>query len=172
MQRQSYYEAKPETSRERATRSCHFAHIIARKEVQEPWFLLALLPTFLVGALRKYAGGIFLASDLGGYAAGASAVFTQRDWEKWAAGGRPRPRRDDPSKNKSQKANAGRQSGVCFTINQKQKSHLFARMDTLLALRHLVARLTTPTTSSTTPRPAKSRFSAIYRRSLLHVFPG
>ena len=41
-----------------------------------------------VGALRKYAGGIFLASDLGGYAAVASAVFTQRDWEKWVAEGR------------------------------------------------------------------------------------
>ena len=37
-----------------------FVQCIARKEVQEPWFLLALLPTFPVGALRKHAGGMFL----------------------------------------------------------------------------------------------------------------
>ena len=57
----------------------------ARREENE---VVAIPLTFLVGALRKYAGGIFLASDLGGYAAVASAVFTQRDWEKWVAEGR------------------------------------------------------------------------------------
>ena len=44
----------------------------------------------IVGTLRKYAGGIFLASDLGSYAAVASAVFTQRDRAK-----APRPRGDE-----------------------------------------------------------------------------
>ena len=43
-----------------------------------------------VGALRKYAGGIFLASDLGGYAAVASSWFCTAQL-KWVAGGRPRP---------------------------------------------------------------------------------
>ena len=43
---------------------------------------MAFWGTFAVGALRKYAGGIFLASDLGSYAAVASAVFTQRDRAK------------------------------------------------------------------------------------------
>ena len=42
-----------------------------------------------VGALRKYAGGIFLASDLGGYAAVAS-IWGCTARRKWAAGGRPR----------------------------------------------------------------------------------
>ncbi len=36
MQRQSYYETKLEILRERAARSCNFAHIIARKEVKKP----------------------------------------------------------------------------------------------------------------------------------------
>ena len=43
---------------------------------------MAFLVTFAVGTLRKYASGIFLVSDLGGYAAVASAVFTQRDRAK------------------------------------------------------------------------------------------
>ena len=51
---------------------------------------MAFWGTFAVGALRKYAGGIFLASDLGSYAAVASAVFTQRDRAK-----APRPRGDE-----------------------------------------------------------------------------
>ena len=47
-----------------------------------------------VGALRKHAGGMFLASDLGGYAAVASIWFcTAR--QKWVAEGRPRPRGDE-----------------------------------------------------------------------------
>ena len=47
---------------------------------------MAFLVPFAVGALRKYAGGIFLASDLGSYAAVASAVFTQRDRAKVTRG--------------------------------------------------------------------------------------
>ena len=43
---------------------------------------MAFLVTFAVGTLRKYASGIFLVSDLGGYAAVAAAVFTQRDRAK------------------------------------------------------------------------------------------
>ena len=43
---------------------------------------MAFLVTFAVGTLRKYASVIFLVSALGGYAAVAAAVFTQRDWAK------------------------------------------------------------------------------------------
>ena len=35
-----------------------------------------------VGALRKHAGGMFLASDLGGYAAVVSSVLAQYDAAK------------------------------------------------------------------------------------------
>ena len=65
---------KKEILCKRVVRAYDLAQRVARKEVQEPRFLLALLPTFPVGALRKYAGGIFLASDLGGYAAVASIL--------------------------------------------------------------------------------------------------
>ena len=38
---------------------------------------------------RRYLmDGLHNLRDLGGYAAVASAVFTQRDWEKWVAEGR------------------------------------------------------------------------------------
>ena len=69
MQRRFDHETKRKSLCDRVVRAYNLAQREARKEVQEPWFLLALLPTFPVGALRKYAGGIFLASDLGGYAA-------------------------------------------------------------------------------------------------------
>ena len=80
---------KKEILCKRVVRAYDLAQRVARKEVQEPRFLLALLPTFPVGALRKYAGGIFLASDLGGYAAVAS-IWGCTARRKWAAGGRPR----------------------------------------------------------------------------------
>ena len=66
---------KKEILCKRVVRAYDLAQRVARKEVQEPRFLLALLPTFPVGALRKYAGGIFLASDLSGYAAETALSF-------------------------------------------------------------------------------------------------
>ena len=45
-QRQSYYETGAEILRERVARSNNSAHVIARKEVQEPWFLLAFFSPF------------------------------------------------------------------------------------------------------------------------------
>ena len=75
---------KKEILCKRVVRAYDLAQRVARKEVQEPRFLLALLPTFPVGALRKYAGGIFLASDLGGYAAVAS-IWGCTARRKWAA---------------------------------------------------------------------------------------
>ena len=85
---------KEKILRERVVEPYNLMQCIARKEVKKPWFLPALLPTFQVGALRKHAGGMFLASDLGGYAAVASIWFcTAR--QKWVAEGRPRPRGDE-----------------------------------------------------------------------------
>jgi hypothetical protein len=41
-----FYHTETNISRKRAVSLFKSAHSIARKEMQEPWFLLALLPTF------------------------------------------------------------------------------------------------------------------------------
>ena len=75
-------ERKRENSRERAAGSYNSIQRIARKEVKKPLVSSGSFGYFSSRCVKKICLWHILASDLGGYAAVASAVFTQRDWEK------------------------------------------------------------------------------------------
>ena len=68
----SSYAAMTAVLRDRAAKGNKFTTQNSVQEVLKPEVSSCPFGYFWVGALRKHAGGMFLASDLGGYAAAAS----------------------------------------------------------------------------------------------------